>query len=356
MKKKFLFIDRDGTLIREPKETFQIDCIDKFFLEKDVIVSLLELINLGYQLVMITNQDGLGSNSFPLSKFRKIQKLLLSIFSSQNIFFKSILICPHFEYDNCNCRKPKTELVKHWINNINIDKKNSYVIGDRNTDIQLARNMGINSFLYNSKSFSWKNIVSQLKYPNRSSEVFRSTKETRIFIKVSLDNPIKSYINTGINFFDHMLDQIRIHSGIFMYIDVKGDLLIDDHHTVEDIGITLGEALKNALVNKLGISRYGFTLPMDESICSCIIDISGRSFLEFYAVFKNKYVGDLSVCMIEHFFYSLSQSMKITLHLHVYGKNDHHCAESMFKAFGCALRQAIFLKGNHFLPTSKGLL
>ncbi|VFP79083.1 bifunctional histidinol-phosphatase/imidazoleglycerol-phosphate dehydratase HisB [Buchnera aphidicola] len=355
MKKKFLFIDRDGTLIREPKKTYQIDSISKFYLEKDVIYSLLKLIDLDYQLVMITNQDGLGSSSFPIIKFSKIHNLMLNIFSSQKIFFKSILICPHFMHEKCNCRKPNTSLVSYWINNIGLDKKNSYVIGDRNTDIQLAHNMGIKSFLYHSKFFSWKKIVAQLTYPNRVSEISRNTLETKIFIKVSLDFPIKNYINTGISFLDHMLHQIRIHSGIFMYINVIGDLYIDDHHTVEDIGITLGSALKRALGNKIGLSRYGFTLPMDESICSCLLDISGRSFLSFYAIFKNKYVGDLNVCMIEHFFYSLSQSMKITIHLHAFGKNDHHCAESLFKAFGRSLRQAIYLDG-HDLPTSKGLL
>lgn len=355
MKKKILFIDRDGTLIKEPKKTFQVDCVSKFFLQKDVIVSLLQLINLGYQLVMITNQDGLGSNSFPINKFSQIQNLLLNIFSSQNIFFTSILICPHFIHDNCSCRKPNIALVKYWVNDVNFDKKNSYVIGDRKTDIQFAKNIGIKSFLYHSKFFPWKKIVFKLTYPKRISEVSRNTTETKIFIKISLDIPIKNYINTGIHFLNHMLDQIRIHSGIYMYIDVIGDLYIDDHHTVEDIGITLGLALKNAIGSKIGIARYGFTLPMDESICSCLLDVSGRSFLSFYATFQNKYVGDLSVCMIEHFFYSLSQSMNVTIHLHAYGKNDHHCAESLFKAFGRTLRQAISLEDN-ILPTSKGLL
>ncbi|WP_075433689.1 bifunctional histidinol-phosphatase/imidazoleglycerol-phosphate dehydratase HisB [Buchnera aphidicola] len=355
MKKKFLFIDRDGTLIKEPKKTLQVDCINKFFLEKDVISSLLALIHLGYQLVMITNQDGLGSPSFPVHKFSEVQNLLLNIFSSQNIFFTSVLICPHFPGDHCGCRKPQISLVRHWVHDARIDKKNSYVIGDRDTDLQLAENMGIKCFSYHPVFFSWKKIVTTLTYPNRFSEVSRNTAETKIFIKISLDEPIENYIDTGINFLNHMLDQIRVHSGIFMQINVIGDLCVDDHHTVEDIGIALGYALKNALGNKIGISRYGFTLPMDESVCSCILDISGRSFLSFFATFKYKYVGDLSVCMIEHFFYSLSQSMKVSLHLHAYGKNDHHCAESLFKAFGRTLRQAISLKGN-ILPTSKGLL
>ncbi|VFP84837.1 Histidine biosynthesis bifunctional protein HisB [Buchnera aphidicola (Cinara splendens)] len=355
MKKKFLFIDRDGTLIHEPKKTLQIDSFSKFFLEKDVIVSLLQLIKLDYKLVLITNQDGLGSASFPLNKFSKIHNLMLSIFSSQKIFFDSVLICPHFFRDKCNCRKPNTTLLKHWISDNKFDKKNSYVIGDRDTDIQLANNMGIKSFLYNSSLFSWKNIVDCLQRPNRFSEMSRNTFETKIFIKISLDIPIDNYINTGIHFLNHMLDQFRIHSGIYMYIDVVGDLWIDDHHTIEDIGITLGSALRHALGNKVGISRYGFTLPMDESICSCAIDVSGRSFLEFYAVFNNKYIGDLNACMIEHFFYSISQSMKITIHLHACGKNDHHCAESLFKAFGRTLKQAICLDG-FSLPTSKGVL
>lgn len=356
MVKKFLFIDRDGTLITEPKYTYQIDCFSKFFFEPYVIPSLIKLINFGYQLILITNQDGLGSLHYSIKKFSMIQNFFLHIFSSQGIFFRSILICPHYIHDNCQCRKPNIELVKYWVYNKIIDKKNSYVIGDRITDIQLAKNMGIQGLLYHRKLLSWKNIVNILTKLNRCAIVSRSTNETKIYVKISFDQPIKNYINTGIEFLNHMLDQIIVHSGIYMHINVKkDDLHIDDHHTIEDIGIALGKAFKKAVGNKIGISRYGFTLPMDESISSCILDISGRALLVFKVKFNNKFIGDLNSCMIQHFFYSFVQSMKITLHIYASGKNDHHCVESIFKSFGRTLKQAIYVQDKK-LPTSKGIL
>lgn len=355
MLKKFLFIDRDGTLIREPKDNFQVDDIHKFFLEKHVISSLSVLIKYGYHLVMVTNQDGLGGPNFSIKKFSIIQDLLLNILASERIFFDAILICPHNLLDKCNCRKPNTGLVNFWINNTTVDTQNSYVIGDRDTDIKLADNMNIKSLLYDTHLLSWVEITNFLTKPNRYSEVFRSTNETKILVKLNLDNSINKYINTGIKFLDHMLDQLCVHSNINIFLDVKGDLDIDDHHVIEDIGITLGYALKKTLGSKVGLSRYGFTLPMDESIASCIIDLSGRSFLVFKVSFKYKFIGDLSACMIEHFFYSLSQAMGVTIHLYATGNNDHHCCESIFKAFGRSLRQAVTVIDN-ILPTSKGLL
>lgn len=355
MLKKFLFIDRDGTLIHEPKDNFQIDHVDKFFLEPDVIPSLLTLKRFNYHFIMITNQDNLGSLEYSIEKFKVIQNLLLNIFFSQNIFFEAILICPHVLSDCCQCRKPNTKLVEFWLNSSFLDKNNSYVIGDRDTDIKFSKNMGIKSFLYNKKSLSWSKISNILTTPNRYSKILRCTNETKVLVELNLDHVIKKKINTGIYFLDHMLDQICVHSGISMVIDVKGDLHIDDHHTIEDIGITLGAALKESLGNKIGLSRYGFTLPMDESISSCVIDISGRSGLVFKVLFQSKYIGDLNSCMIEHFFYSLSQAMNITLHIYATGKNDHHCCESIFKSFGKTLKKAIKIK-NDVLPTSKGYL
>lgn len=354
MIKKFIFIDRDGTLIREPKD-YQIDSISKLFFEPYVIVSLLKLIRFGYQLILITNQDGLGSSSFLIKNFSIVQQFMLQVFSSQGVFFKSILICPHYIHDNCECRKPKVALVKHWLYNNIMDTKYSCVIGDRETDLQLAKNMGIRGFLYHAKELSWKKITRILTKVDRFAVVSRTTNETKILIKINFDTPIKNYINTGIEFLNHMLDQFRVHSGISLYIHAQGDLKIDDHHTIEDIGITLGLVLKKALGNKFGMARYGFTLPMDESLSSCVLDLSGRYCFIFKVKFQNKFIGDLSTCMIKHFFDSLSQSLQASLHIYASGKNDHHCAEGIFKSFGRALRQAIHIQ-DKTLPTSKGLL
>ncbi|QCI16937.1 bifunctional histidinol-phosphatase/imidazoleglycerol-phosphate dehydratase HisB [Buchnera aphidicola (Aphis helianthi)] len=353
MKQKILFIDRDGTLIDEPKDNFQIDKINKIVFKKNVISSLLKLMKLGYKFVMITNQDGLGTKSFPLEEFNIPHFFILNIFKSEGIIFEDILICPHFKNDNCECRKPKTKLVKSWLNKIK--SQYSYVIGDRKTDMDLAKNMKLQGIQYKEKTFNWPNIVTKITQNNRCGEVFRTTKETCIHVKVWLDSEHTSNIKTGINFFDHMLEQLSVHSGISIYIKAKGDLKVDDHHTVEDTGIALGEALSQALENKNGISRFGFVLPMDESVAQCTIDLSNRAYLNFKGCFRHQIVGDLSTDMVEHFFYSLCQSMQITLHLSFKGNNDHHCVESLFKAFGKVLRQAIKIEGET-LPTSKGLL
>ena len=353
MKQKMLLIDRDGTLIDEPEDNFQVDKINKIVFKKNVISSLCKLMNIGYKFIMITNQDGLGTTLFPLEKFNIPHFFLLDIFRSEEIIFEDVLICPHFEHDNCECRKPKTKLLKNWLNQI--EKQHSYVIGDRKTDMDLARNIKLQGIQYNDNDCNWKKIVKKIIKKNRFGEIFRKTKETSIHVKVWLDLEHSSNITTGINFFDHMLEQLSIHSGISIYIKAEGDLKVDDHHTVEDTGIALGEALLQALKNKNGISRFGFVLPMDESIAKCVIDLSNRSYLNFKGCFRYQKVGDLSTDMVEHFFYSLCQSMKITLHLSLKGNNDHHCIESVFKAFGKALRQAIKIEGDT-LPTSKGIL
>ncbi|WP_343126606.1 bifunctional histidinol-phosphatase/imidazoleglycerol-phosphate dehydratase HisB [Buchnera aphidicola] len=355
MIKKILFIDRDGTLIHEPRISKQVDCLSKLFFEPFVIVSLAKLIKYGYELVLITNQDGLGSRIFSIKNFSLVQNFMLRILNSQGVFFRSILICPHFLEDNCLCRKPKTGLVQYWLKKKNIDRNMSYVIGDRKTDLQLATNMSIKGILYHRKKFSWIKIVQHLTTVDRFACITRITKETQIFIKIFLDRTVKSYTHTGIFFFDHLLEQIRVHSGISWSIKVFGDLEIDNHHTVEDIGIALGEAFKKSLNLKVGISRYGFVLPMDDSLASCYLDISGRSYFSFYAKFKNIFIGDFSTDMIEHFFYSFSISMGITLHLHAFGLNDHHCSESLFKVFGKTLQQAIKINGTE-IPTTKGIL
>ncbi|AAM67665.1 bifunctional histidinol-phosphatase/imidazoleglycerol-phosphate dehydratase HisB [Buchnera aphidicola] len=355
MKQKILFIDRDGTLIHEPSNDCQVDAINKLEFKKYIISSLCQLMNFGYKFVMVTNQDGLGSKSFPRENFNIPHFFMLNIFRSEGIIFEDVLICPHFLDDNCDCRKPQTKLLKPWLKKNKIDKQRSYVIGDRETDMELAKNINLTGIQYKEKEFNWIDITKEIIKRNRYREVIRETKETYIHIKLWLDLEHHSCIQTGINFFDHMLEQLSIHSGISMYILAKGDLQIDDHHTIEDTGIVLGEALSQALNNKNGLSRYGFVLPMDESQAKCIIDLSNRPYLSFNAHFKHKMVGDMNTDMVEHFFYSLCCSMKITLHIDVKGKNDHHCIESLFKAFGRALRKAVKIEGNT-LPTSKGIL
>ncbi|MCX8965820.1 bifunctional histidinol-phosphatase/imidazoleglycerol-phosphate dehydratase HisB [Erwinia psidii] len=355
MSNKVLFIDRDGTIISEPPVDFQVDSMDKLAFEPDVIPALLALQKAGFSLVMITNQDGLGTDSFPQAAFDGPHNLMMQVLTSQGITFDDLLICPHKPEDNCDCRKPNTSMVTRWLTEGALDTTNSYVIGDRNTDLQLASNMGIQGLHYAKEGLNWQAISTQLTLRDRHALVERNTKETQIQVEVWLDREGDSQFNTGVGFFDHMLDQIATHGGFRMNIKVKGDLYIDDHHTVEDTGLALGEALLKALGDKRGIGRFGFVLPMDECLARCALDISGRPHLEYKAEFNYQRVGDLSTEMVEHFFRSLSYSMASTLHLKTKGKNDHHRVESLFKAFGRTLRQAIRVEGNT-LPSSKGVL
>ncbi|QJC28538.1 bifunctional histidinol-phosphatase/imidazoleglycerol-phosphate dehydratase HisB [Enterobacteriaceae endosymbiont of Plateumaris consimilis] len=354
MLNKVLFIDRDGTLISEPDGDHQIDHINKLIFEPNVIITLSQLIKFSYSLVIITNQDGLGSKNFPKQSFDISHNFMINVFKSQGIEFKNVFICPHYLKDNCICRKPKITMLKSYLNNT-LDKKNSYVIGDRLTDMELSKNIGIQGILYNKNKYNWNNILLKLTKNNRYAIVKKITKETIVLVEVWLDKKGKSSINTGINFFNHMLEQIAIHGDFILNINVQGDLHIDDHHTIEDTALTLGSALLKALAYKKGINRFGFVLPMDDSLAECAIDLSGRPYLQYYATFNHNKIGDFNTEMVKHFFYSLSYSMLCNIYLKVKGDNDHHKIESLFKSFGKSLKQAINII-NDVIPSSKGIL
>lgn len=350
-----MFIDRDGTLIVEPLD-YQIDRIEKLAFMPYVIPSLLRLKGAGYSFVMISNQDGLGSSSLSIDDFKIPHELMLRIFESQGITFDAIRICPHQPIDGCDCRKPKVGLVLDYLIAQTIDRKNSYVIGDRETDIQFAENIGIKGIrIDHNNKCSWIELTNKILLSSRSACITRKTKETTISIEVNLDCTDNSIINTGTGFFNHMLEQLAKHGGFNLSLSVHGDLHIDDHHTVEDTAIALGEAIRKALGDKIGIGRYGFLLPMDESLTQVAIDLSGRSYFAFSGVFNREQVGDLSTELIPHFFRSFAEGLKATLHIDVKGENTHHMIESIFKAVGRTLRQAIEKKDDS-LPSTKGIL
>lgn len=353
-KRKFLFIDRDGTLIDEPLDK-QIDTLEKLVLEPHVIPALLALIAKGYVLVMVSNQDALGSDNYPQAHFERVQEKLMSVLNSQGITFEAVLICPHVEAENCECRKPRLGLVLDYVSLDDMDRARSAVIGDRPTDLMLADNMRLPGILYSRSKNGWQDIVSQLSFNQRRATVRRVTNETTIEVRVDLDAKSGIQVSTQLGFFDHMLEQLAKHAGISMRLEGQGDLHIDEHHMVEDAALVLGQALKEALGDKCGIQRYGFLLPMDEVLAQVAIDLSGRAYCVFEGRFMREKVGELSTELVPHFFRSLSESLGAAIHISVRGENTHHMIESVFKAFGRALRQAI-AECEDGIPSTKGVL
>lgn len=357
MTMKVLFIDRDGTLIEEPQDN-QVDELGKIRLVRGVVPALLELADHGYRFVLVSNQDGLGTESFPLEQFEACHEHVVALFESQGITFDETFICPHFAEDGCECRKPRTGLLTRFLARNHLDNAKSAVIGDRSTDLELAERLGLRGFLVDpdaSYETSWPGIVAALCSSDRSAEVERTTRETTIRVRVNLDTAGRIDVQTGIGFFDHMLEQIAKHGGFSLALSCDGDLHVDEHHTVEDVAIVLGSALRDALGDKRGIGRYGFLLPMDESAATVALDLSGRASFVFDAPFPRENVGAMSTEMVSHFFRSLAESLGAALHVSVTGENTHHMVEACFKGVGRSLRQAIQQQGAE-LPTTKGTL
>ncbi|MBL0330366.1 MAG: bifunctional histidinol-phosphatase/imidazoleglycerol-phosphate dehydratase HisB [Bacteroidetes bacterium] len=370
MGKKVLFIDRDGTLIWEPPADFQIDSFEKFKFLPGVITWLGKIVReLDYELVMVTNQDGLGTDSFPENTFWPVQNLMVQTLESEGIVFAEICIDRTFEKDNAPTRKPNTGLLTKYLSG-KYDLKNSFVIGDRLTDVKLAKNLGAKAiFITNyDKSDShkndiaiqvdsWKEIYEYLKIPDRKIVHERITKETAISIELNLDGKGKSAISTGLAFFDHMLEQIAKHGNIDLNITAKGDLHIDEHHTIEDVGIALGEAFLKALGDKKGIERYGFALPMDDCLAQVAIDFGGRNWIVWEADFKREKIGEMPTEMFFHFFKSFSDASRCNLNIKAEGTNEHHKIEAIFKAFAKTIKIAVKRDmENMSLPSTKGIL
>lgn len=345
---KVAFLDRDGSLIYEPPDTKQIDSLERLQILPGVIEGLKKLISQDYKLVLVSNQDGLGTKSLPYKNFEKPQNKFLEILKREGVVFYKIFICPHFTKDKCNCRKPKVGLVEKFLKEELIDYQKSFMVGDRQNDAEFAKNIGIKYYIMATNSI----------FP-RIANLERNTKETQIFVQCDLGGQGNFSIDTGINFFNHMLEQLSKHSLIDLSVKAKGDLLVDDHHTIEDIGLALGEVLLKALGDRKGIKRYGFLLPMDDTLVEVAIDLGGRPYLVFNCEFKREKVGDLPTEMVEHFFRSVAESLKANIHINVkYSRNEHHKIEAIFKAFAKALRMAVDkdFRQQGVLPSTKGLL
>ncbi len=361
--KKVVFIDRDGTIIREPRDK-QIDSLEKLEFIPGIISGLRLLVDSGFTLVMVSNQDGLGTKKYPRRSFMIVQKKVLDLLAGEGIRFEKIFICPHRRNDGCSCRKPKGGAVRNYFQTSSIDRGKSFVLGDRETDVEFARNLGVRSVrLTNKRSshaeFSTGNAWSACSYMARSSRsatIERKTDETSIRATVVLDGTGSYDITTGIGFFDHMLAQLARHSSINVTLVTKGDLEVDEHHTVEDTGIVLGMAIRTALGAKRGIER--FAAPLDESLANVALDLSGRSHLTFSCTFSREKVGEFPVELVEDFFKAFADGLRATMHISCTGRNDHHKIEAIFKSVARALKSAVAIdrRTPGVLPSTKGML
>jgi imidazoleglycerol-phosphate dehydratase/histidinol-phosphatase len=352
-----LFIDRDGTLVEEPADQ-QVDRPDKVRLMPGVIPALLRAVREGYRLVMVTNQDGLGTSAFPEEQFRATQDFILDLFASQGIRFDAVFVCPHYETDKCECRKPKVGLVREFVGRTTLDPARSAMVGDRETDLEFARQLGVRGLrvrLSGSEHETWPGAIDQLLGGGRAVTVRRQTRETEVVVAVNLDEEQPVKIATGIGFFDHMIEQVARHGGFSLELTAQGDLHVDEHHTIEDSALALGLALRQALGDKRGIGRYGFVLPMDEAQARVAIDLSGRPYSAFEGRFGRERVGELPTELVPHFFRSLAESLGAAIHISVTGENSHHMVEACFKGVGRALRQAVRREGTD-VPSTKGTL
>lgn len=350
-----LFIDRDGTLVEEPSDQ-QLDKLEKLRFMPGVFAALTKLAAAGYRLVVVTNQDGLGSGAFPQQEFELCQNFIIEALASQGIRFDAVCLCPHRSADNCNCRKPRTGMLDGYLKEHAFDPARSAVIGDRLTDLEFAANLGIRGFqvLLNGRpDQTWPEIAATLLA--RNGHVHRVTRETDIEVRVALESTEPVSARTGIGFLDHMLEQLAKHGGFSLELKCQGDLHIDEHHTVEDSALALGEALRQALGNKAGIGRYGFLLAMDEAEAQVAIDLSGRAYFQFEGQFGREQIGQLPTELVPHFFRSLADALGCALHLSVRGENTHHQIEACFKGVGRALRPALRREGSD-LPSTKGVL
>ena len=361
--KKVLFIDRDGTLAIEPPVDYQLDSLEKLEFYPGVFQGLGKIVTqLDYELVMVTNQDGLGTESFPEDTFWPAHNKLIQAFENEGIEFKTILIDKSFPEDNAPTRKPRTGLMQAYIHG-NYDLKNSFVIGDRATDIELAKNLNCKGIFIGEENkdaelstTSWEEIFQFLASKPRIGIVNRTTKETKIDIEINLDGSGKNELDTGIGFFDHMLEQIAKHGNLDLKVTVKGDLEIDEHHTIEDVAITLGEAFSKALGSKKAIERYGFLLPMDDCLAQVAIDFGGRPWLVWEVNFKREMIGEMPTEMFMHFFKSFSDAAKCNLNIKAEGENEHHKIEAIFKAFAKAIKMAVNKTENYSIPSTKGTI
>lgn len=363
--KQVIFLDRDGTLIVEPPDE-QVDSLEKLEFLPGIFEGLRRLRDAGFEFVMVTNQDRLGTPAFPTAAFEKPQHKLLTTLAGEGILFSAIFICPHAPEDHCDCRKPKVGLLRDYLKTNALDLAKSFVIGDRETDVQLARNIGCKAIRLTQSAetaadFVARDFLSACRYilqSLRSAQLRRTTTETDIAIEVVLDGTGSYEIQTGIGFFDHMLAQLSKHSLIDMRINVRGDLSVDEHHTVEDTGLALGEAIRTALGDKRGIKRYGFLLPMDESLAQVALDLGGRPYLAFQGKFERENVGELPTELVEDFFRAFADGLRANLHIRVEGRNDHHKVEAIFKSVARALKQATAQdqRALSVLPSTKGTL